>query len=160
MEILEYFDEENENLIGTEERDIVHQKGLWHREVAVWVVNNRNEILLQKRSALKKQYPNKYAICAGHIDIGEQPIEAAIRELYEETGIKVIANELEMIGLFKNEQSNNNHYKYTYLIKTNKEINDMTMQEEEVSELKYITIKELEEMIANQDENLTFSKKY
>ena len=37
MEYLEIVDEEN-NLTGeTEERDVVHAKGLWHREIAVWI---------------------------------------------------------------------------------------------------------------------------
>ena len=64
------------------------------------------------------------------------------------------------IDVFKNKQNENNHFKYTYLVFTNKKIQEMTMQKEEVSELKYITLKELEDMIINEDEMLTFSKKY
>ena len=39
MELLEYYDEKNEELIGIEERDYIHKNNLWHREVAVWVRN-------------------------------------------------------------------------------------------------------------------------
>lgn len=160
MELLEYFDENNTECIGTAEREEVHKKELWHREIAVWVMNERYEILLQRRSANKKQYPNKYAVCAGHIDLGEEPKVAAIRELEEETGLKVEEKDLIDIDVFVNKQKENNHFKYTYLIFTNREIEEMTMQEEEVSELKYITLTELENMILNEDESLTFSKKY
>ena len=160
MELLEYFNEDNTKCIGTAERDYVHKNELWHREVAVWVMNEQNEVLLQKRSANKKQYPNKYAVCAGHIDVGEKPELAAIRELEEETGLKINIEDLIAIDVFRNKQVENNHFKYTYLVFTNKKIQEMTMQTEEVSELKYITLEELEDMIINEDEMLTFSKKY
>ena len=50
MEYLDIVDEQN-NLTGkTEERDIIHEKGLWHREISVWIMNQKGEVLLQKRS--------------------------------------------------------------------------------------------------------------
>ncbi len=55
---MEYLDvvDENNNLTGkTEERNIIHEKGIWHREVAVWIMNEQGEILLQKRASTKKQ---------------------------------------------------------------------------------------------------------
>lgn len=91
MEYLEIVDEEN-NLTGkTEERDIIHAKGLWHREISIWIINENGEVLLQKRSPKKKQGANKWSTsCAGHIDIGEKPIQAAIRELKFVTAIEAI----------------------------------------------------------------------
>ena len=41
---MEYLDvvDENNNLIGkNEERNIIHEKGIWHREVAVWIINEK-----------------------------------------------------------------------------------------------------------------------
>ena len=46
MELLEYYDEENKKVLGIEEREIIHKNNLWHREVAVWVINEKNELLL------------------------------------------------------------------------------------------------------------------
>ena len=160
MEFLDYYDEENNNKLGVEERKIAHNNGLWHREVAIWVLNEKDEILLQKRSQLKEQDSNKFSICAGHIDADEYIEVAALRELFEEVGLEVTRAELIPIGVFRSESANNNHYKYTYLVKTDKKINEYVMQEEEVSELKYVTIAELEKMIENEDEDLTFSRKY
>ena len=55
MEILDVVDENN-NLTGkTEDRKIVHEKGLWHREVAAWIMNEKGEVLLQKRAPSKKK---------------------------------------------------------------------------------------------------------
>lgn len=160
MEYLEYYDKENKHKLGEAERDEIHKNNLWHREVSVWVLNDKNEILVQRRSPNKKQNPNKYAVCAGHIDIGERPEEAAVRELFEETGIKVNENELNFIDMYVNEQEENNCFKYTYYIQTSKKISEMVMQVEEVSELKFITMDELEDVIRTQDEDWTFSKKF
>ena len=53
MELLDVLDE-NGNLTGrAEERKIVHEQGLWHIHVGVWIMNQKGEFLFQKRS------PNK-----------------------------------------------------------------------------------------------------
>ena len=120
MEYLEIVDEEN-NLTGkTEERDIVHAKGLWHREIAVWIMNEKGEVLLQKRSPNKKQGANNWSTsCAGHIDIGEEPIKSAIREIREELGIPVKEDDLKHLFTAKNKRvltnSFNNIFCYLYL---------------------------------------------
>ena len=100
---MEYLDvvDENNNLIGkNEERNIIHEKGIWHREVAVWIMNEKGEVLLQKRAASKKQYPNKWAICAGHIDAGESHEAAIIREMNEEIGMTLAIDDLEFLGVY------------------------------------------------------------
>ena len=55
-------------------------------------MNEKGELLLQKRAANKKQNPNKWGVCAGHIDAGETVEVSAIRELEEELGLKVTIN--------------------------------------------------------------------
>lgn len=159
MEMLEYYDENNQECIGTAERDYIHKNNLWHREVAVWILNDKNELLLQRRSGKKKQNANKFSITAGHIEIKENEKVAALREVKEEIGLDFDENDLKIIDVFKNEQIGNNCFSYTYLIKTNKKIDDMTIQEDEVSELKFISIEELEYKIKNGDDEIPLVKK-
>lgn len=53
-------------------------------------MNDKKELLLQKRSATKKSHPNFWDISgAGHIRAGETVTEGAIRELKEELGVEV-----------------------------------------------------------------------
>ena len=53
------------------------------------------EVLLQKRSLSKKTWPGYHDIsAAGHIDVGETPIESAVREAGEELGILIDTEEL------------------------------------------------------------------
>ena len=84
----EYFDVLTENGEYTdriETRDECHSKGLWHKAVAVFIINSKNQVLLQKRSANKKLWPNLWDISAGgHVFAGEFGFQAIIRENKEE----------------------------------------------------------------------------
>lgn len=159
MELLDYYDSENKEKLGTKERDLVHEENLWHREVSVWVLNENKELLVQKRSANKKQAPNKYGLCAGHIDPNETPVQTAIRETFEETGIKVEEKDLKFLEIYVNNEEGNKHFKYMYLVRTTMKIEDMTMQPEEVSELKYITLAELRKIVEERNSDYTFNNK-
>jgi len=48
---------------------------------------NENSILLLKRSSKVSSYKGKWAGISGSIEKGESPIDAAKREIFEETGI-------------------------------------------------------------------------
>lgn len=164
MEYLDVVNENNELTGKQEERNIIHEKGIWHREVAVWIMNEKGEILLQKRAATKKQEPNMWATCAGHIDAGEEVESAIVREIEEEIGIKVSIDELELLNVYKKQNDlpkdnmKNYNFQYTYFLKTNCKIEDYKIQLKELSEIKYISFKEFEEMVKNKDENVTFVK--
>lgn len=58
-------------------------------EVAIVVVtNSAGEFLVHKRGPSRKTYPGLYGLGAGgKLDSGESPVQAARRELEEETGI-------------------------------------------------------------------------
>lgn len=56
------------------------------------------DILLQKRALTKKTSPGFYHIsAAGHINVDESPIEAALRETSEELGITVNPDQLYLV---------------------------------------------------------------
>lgn len=156
MELLNYYDENNENKLGTLEREKIHKNNLWHREITVWILNEKNQVLLQRRSPLKKNGANKFSLLAGHIGTEEKEIDAALRETKEEIGLEIKENDLILLDIYRNEQNNNNCFSYTYLLKTTAKIEDMVMQEEEVSELKFISIEELEERLDKMDKEINF----
>ena len=158
MELLKYYDKTNERFLGVDTRDYIHDNNLWHREVAIWIINDKKEVLLQRRSK-NKTYPNKLSITAGHVDKDEKEIDAALREIFEEIGLNITKEDLKFITIYKNLQDKNNCFSYNYLLKTNKKINDMTMQKEEVSELMYIQIDELLKRVLIGDDEIAFSRK-
>lgn len=68
-----------------------HNPHIIHRAVDVILFNNKNEILLQKRSNKKDTFPGYYTVSAsGHVDKGESYLASARREIQEELGIKDI----------------------------------------------------------------------
>jgi 8-oxo-dGTP diphosphatase len=56
---------------------------------ATLIINDRNEVLLLKRGSTAPWMPNMWNLPGGKIDPGEMPVEAAVREAKEETGIEV-----------------------------------------------------------------------
>lgn len=70
-------------------RALIHREKLLHRAVHVMVTNRRGELLLQKRSFRKDQFPRCWdSSASGHVDAGESYDECATRELREELGLE------------------------------------------------------------------------
>jgi isopentenyl-diphosphate delta-isomerase len=65
-----------------------HCRGLLHRAASVFIFNDNNELLLQKRAAGKYHSPNKWTnTCCTHPLPGETPFFSAQRRLGEEMGL-------------------------------------------------------------------------
>ncbi len=79
MEYIDIFDENNNPTGDIKEKTKAHEEGNFHRTAHIWIMNDKKELLLQKRSATKKSHPNCWDISgAGHIRAGETVIEGAI----------------------------------------------------------------------------------
>ena len=73
-------------------RSIVHAQGLWHRGVHVLLFTEEGYLLIQKRSADRKQYASLWDCSVSeHVQSGEVYLEAARRGLEEELGVRGIA---------------------------------------------------------------------
>lgn len=163
LEAQEYFDilDENGIKIGkTKLRTEVHRDGDWHKAVHIWIINDKGDILLQRRCATKDSYPNMLDISsAGHLSAGDDSLSGAIRELKEELNIDVKPEELQFIKTLKKssrytETFINNEFDDLYILKTTKTIEEMKYQEEEISEIFYVTYKEFKNMVINRQPDL------
>jgi len=146
-EILDAFDKQG-NYVGTIERKKSHKKnaGVFHKVVHVWFINENNELLIQKRAACKPTCPNRWDIaCAGHIESGESILTACERETFEELGLKVKPGDFIYVGELIHEEMN--ELTEQFIVKTAKDIKDMTLQVEEVSEVKWINIKDFKQLL-------------
>lgn len=159
----EYFDvlDKNGNKTGlTKPRSAVHRDGDWHRAVHVWVVNDKGEILLQRRALDKDTHPGFWDISVGgHLQTGDEPLSAAVREVREEIGLNIPPSDFQLIHEHhSSEQPHpgflNNSFYNLYLVRTSKTIADMTKQESEVSELKFVPLSEFKTMVENNDPSL------
>lgn len=116
--------------------------GYYISVVGVVIVNENDEILFQKRSRFKRTNPNKWGICGGKVNLGETPLEAGIRETMEEIGILLNKNEFNFLGTNTNKKE---HFT-VYYVRKNVEVNECKLQKEEVEEVKYFKIEELQEL--------------
>ena len=140
-------------------REECHKKGLWHRAVYAFIIDD-GKILLQKRSSNKKLWPNMWDVTVGgHVIVGEFGRQALIRETREELGIEINDEDIKyLVGSTSiNKQGDiiNKHYNECYLITKHIDISDIKLQKEEVSEIRYFSKDELLKRIANNYEGLT-----
>ena len=90
--------DKNDNQIGLMPKLDAHKKGILHRAFSVFVLNNNNEIMLQKRAYNKYHSGGLWTnTCCSHQREGENSIEAGKRRLLEEMGFET---ELKIITSF------------------------------------------------------------
>jgi 8-oxo-dGTP pyrophosphatase MutT (NUDIX family) len=125
-------------------------RGLWHRGAHVILFTPSGRILIQKRSHTAFRHPDKIDIGAGgFVDSGETPQRTAIREVFEETGILLSADDLIFLGtskynhrwragsIFKTSRS----IVYTFAARLPEEDYKLAPQEDEVAWVGFIPLK-------------------
>lgn len=121
----------------------VFEKGCYHLGADVWIINNENKILIQKRSPLKRLEPNVWAMTGGSVILGENSVKTIVREAKEELNIDIAENKLKFITKFRT----GNVWIDTYILKCDYDISKMKFQEEEVSEAKWATWREIDDLV-------------
>lgn len=82
--------DENDVPIGEMEKMEAHEKGVLHRAFSVFIFNENNELLLQKRALSKYHSGGLWSnSCCSHPRIDETVVEAGTRRLVEEMGFSV-----------------------------------------------------------------------
>ena len=91
----------------------------------------------------------------GHISTGETALETAQRELKEELGLNLKDFDVRKVDRITEQLTNNgiisNEYVTIYLVCGDIDILQIKLQEEEVSEIKWCSKKELNELIKQQN---------
>lgn len=106
--------------------------------VVIFIRNGKNEFLIQKRS---KEKGGLWATTGGHPKSGEDSLQCIITEVKEELGI-----DIKKPILFK-KASGKNTLCDLYFLNKNININDIHLQKEEVNEVRWATIEEIEKLM-------------
>lgn len=110
----------------------------------IFIENSKGEFIIQKTSQEKN---SKFTSTGGHIDRGELPIDTIIRETKEEIGLDVNKDEL----VFLDKIVFLNRLIYTYYLKKDIDLADLTLQTDEVESINYMTRQEIENLIDNKN---------
>lgn len=85
--------------IGEIEKIAAHQDGgVWHRAISVFLFDVQGRLLLQRRAATKYHFAGLWAnSCCSHPEVGELPLDAALRTIGVELGITPQVEEISQI---------------------------------------------------------------
>lgn len=154
-ELIDVYREDGQPAGYVATRDFVHWKGLWHATVHIWLKGRTPQgepaLLIQLRAAGKRLYPSSWDISsAGHIPAGEKPVEGALRELEEELGIHASPGELTFAGVIImtydddiDQGYHDREHCYVYLLESQAEEPDFTLQASEVERVMWMPFDEL-----------------
>lgn len=126
--------DENDNVIGEEERSLIHRTGLKHREIHIWLVTPNKEFIFQKRGMKQDTWPGFLDVTVGgHVDTAlETYQECAARELLEETGISLplkLITKMYSESHDPNTNSFNNVFRVTFATIFDGDINQLKIEE-------------------------------
>ncbi|AWG25411.1 isopentenyl-diphosphate Delta-isomerase [Flavobacterium kingsejongi] len=86
---------EKDEQIGLMPKLEAHEKAQLHRAFSVFILNSKNEIMLQQRAVEKYHSPLLWTnTCCSHQREGETNVEAGSRRLFEEMGFRTSLKEL------------------------------------------------------------------
>lgn len=144
-----------DKVLGLMEKQQAHINGLLHRAFSVFLFNENGEMLLQKRAAEKYHSPHQWtnAVCS-HPRNEETYLEGAKRRLNEELGIDAeLSEKFHFIykadvggGLWEHELDH---------VFTGTYNSDFHLNKDEVEEVRYISLKNLDKEISEHPEQFT-----
>ncbi|QUJ67477.1 NUDIX domain-containing protein [Photobacterium sp. GJ3] len=129
--------------------DVLSRKSFPRHLTASAALYSKSQGLL----AIKHKALGLWLLPGGHIDEGELPLDAAIRELKEETGVILPKSAKEKCSIIEinshsisentvKKEPEHTHFDVRYLFIV-ESIDNLSMQEEEIDELKFVPLNEL-----------------
>ena len=143
--------DENDNVIGKEEKVKCHLGGgILHRAFTLMVFNDKNELLITKRSQEKMLWPGIWdGSISSHPNEGETYEDAGRRRLPQELGVE--SDDVKFLFKIRYQTAykdvgSENEIDAALVVK---DINEVFPDEKEISEYKYVDLKALEEDMKN-----------
>ncbi len=139
-------------ITGQEMRSTVHQLGLQHRGVHVFLFSREGKMLVQKRSADRATSPSALDCSVSeHVKAGESYLDAAVRGMKEEMGVTGI--EISPLVTFRMNYGINDN-EISTLYEGQVEPGRVKFDPVEIEEIGYYSIEELQKMMS--DEKIKF----
>lgn len=144
-----------DEVLGLMEKMQAHENGLLHRAFSVFLFNKKGEMLLQQRAAGKYHSPLQWTnACCSHPRENESYLDAAKRRLKEELGISTELTP-RFHFLYKADVGQNLWEHELDHVFTGDYDGEFELNPDEVAEIKYISIENLESEITVYPERYT-----
>lgn len=169
-ELWQLYDEQAKPLDGQgAPKEDVFSKGLLHGASHVWIWRKKRgtlEVMLQRRASGKRTWPDCLDIsAAGHIDLGESPETAALREAEEEIGLTIDPSKLFFLDRFRahleaGENLIENEHQFLYLLRTDQEDFKSDGVEVNSTEWRALDVFEVQTLVDNSSEYVPHGNEY
>jgi len=132
--------DEEDDVVGAEERSVVDEMGLRYRVSGLWVRNSGGDVLLARRAFTKSHYPGRWGpAVSGTVDEGESYEDNIVKEAEEEIGLSGVDFEkgpkVKMSGKY-------NHFTQWFVAVVDEPVDFFKIQEEEVVEVRWFSVGE------------------
>ncbi len=111
--------------------------------VGIWVTDGKGNLFVTRRAKEKPYAPGQWENTGGHVRAGETPEDAILRELYEETGITVRREDVQLLG---KSASRWPYIGLDYGVTAHFRAEDVRLQPGETDAAQWITLDELWQM--------------
>lgn len=142
MEQIDVYDRNGNRTGKVVGRNVPMGEGEYRLAVGIWLVDSQNRIFLTKRSMEKSYAPGKWENPAGHVQAGETPEHAVLRELLEETGVAVTPGQLILLGASRTWP----YLGRDYGARLDVDVKDVVFQEGETCDAKWVSFPEFVQM--------------
>ncbi len=143
MEIWDVYNKDREKTGRTIKRSEKLNEDEFHLVVHIWIINSKNEYLIQRRSETLNWMPGFWATTGGSAHAGEDSLTAIIRETGEEIGLKINPNKTQLLfsELGKNEHTD------IYVTQMDVSLSETIFCPEDVSEINWASQDKIQKMI-------------
>ena len=137
-EYRDLYDENKKNTYERVKKDDNIPKNRYYITVVIFIENDKGELLLQ----VNKKF-NKWSVTGGHPKSGESSLIGAQTELKEELNLDIRKSELKLFKTIKTEDD----FVDLYYLRKNIDLKDLTMQFDEVADVNWFTMEEVDRLI-------------
>lgn len=152
QELLQIVDPETGEPTGehVSRKDVIEKK-LWCRTTNIFVLNSNGQILCHQRSLNKERFPGSWSThFGGHVTEGESFKISALKELEEETGLKV--NAFQLIPWRTSRKTISRIWVRDYITVYDGNVEDLVIQKSEIEQVKWFSAEEIMEELDNEME--------
>lgn len=144
VEFWDIYTKERQRTGRTHQRGLPLNEGDYHMVVHVCIFNSKNQMLIQQRVSTKKDWPDMWDVSVGGSALaGETSSMAAERETMEELGLSINLSDTRPAFTINFPEGFDDYY----LIKKEVELSELTLQKEEVQDVRWADKEEVIQML-------------